>query len=129
MPDYTYTRPTDPAADEAELVEALHAQAAPLDLEYTYDAPPVRLVRACELDTLRAELDALRRQRDALDADSRQAARVIADLRGQVDAMRADLDLVTGWLDSCTDGLSVQELAQLADVVAEVRQRWGLEPE
>lgn len=42
-------------------------------------------------------------------------------------AARADLDLTCGYLDAVTNGLSVKELAQLADVAAEVRQRWGLD--
>ena len=62
MSDYTYIRPTDPAATEVELTEALHVQAAPLDLEYTYDAPPVRLVRASEVAELRVRLDAAEAQ-------------------------------------------------------------------
>jgi len=68
MSDYTYIRPTDPAATEAELTEALHVQAAPLDLEYTYDAPPVRLVRASEVAELRVRLDAAEAQLAAVPA-------------------------------------------------------------
>lgn len=123
MSDYTYLRPNDPAAEEAALVEAMHAQAAPvLDLEYTFDGPPVQLVRPGELSALRAERDALRIEAERLLRWQEKA-------NAAIDALRADIDLLTGWIDAVTGGLSVQELAQLADVAAEVRQRWGLEPE
>lgn len=85
--DYTYLPPEPPA------------DAAALDMEYTYDAPLIELVRPGELSALRAERDAL----------------------------RADVHLLAGWLGAVTNGLSVKELAQLPDVCAEVRARWGME--
>ena len=105
--DYTYLPPADPAE-------------AALDMEYTYDAPLIELVRPGELSALRSERDALGIEVTRLLAQQEKA-------NGAIDAMRADLDLLAGWLDAVTNGLSVKELAQLPDVCAEVRARWGME--
>jgi hypothetical protein len=47
--------------------------------------------------------------------------------RGELDAMRADLDLLCGWLEIATNGVSARDLLQMADVAVEVRRRWGLD--
>lgn len=61
MSDYTYIRPELTADADAAL--AAVAQDAPaLDLEYTYDGPPVELVRPGELAQLRVRLDAAEAQ-------------------------------------------------------------------
>jgi hypothetical protein len=117
MLDYAYLPPESPdARDEAATIEAMHigyangwiAPAAPAPARLAAIPSPA----VTEVQRLKAVVATL--------TDERNAA------RGQVDAARADLDLVAGWLDAVTNGLSVQELAQLADVAAEVRGRWGL---
>ena len=54
-------------------------------------------------------------------------AEEVADLRSKLAASRVDIDLLCGWLDAVLNGMTPQELAQLANVREEVAQRWGLE--
>ena len=46
--------------------------------------------------------------------------------KAQADAMRADLDILCGLLESVLDGMTLQELAARGDAVDAVRERWGL---
>jgi hypothetical protein len=60
--------------------------------------------------------------REALTAERQRAEAA----KAQADAMRADLDILCGLLESVLDGMTVQELAALGDALDAVRERWGL---
>ncbi len=60
--------------------------------------------------------------REALTAERQRAEAA----KAQADAMRADIDILCGLLESVLDGMTVQELAALGDALDAVRERWGL---
>ena len=78
-----------------------------------------------EIQQLRADLAAATARAEAAEAKLTLVERYGADQwrREELDAMRADPDLCLRYLDAVLDGMTVQELAALAD---KVRARWGL---
>ena len=123
MSDYTYIRPTDPAATEAELTEAMYVQAAPLDLEYTYDAPPVRLVRPSEVAELRAKLDAATQRAEAAEARALEEEAISYDIaaKAALDAQnwREELTVMRQRLDAAE-----AQLAAVPDYAAYYAAAW-----
>ena len=77
--NYTYLLPADPAEDAAG------------DMEYTYDAPPVRLVRASEVAELQARLAAANARAWKAELTTAEWKAEWAERCRQLDAMRQHL--------------------------------------